>query len=167
MSNPQMQSSARTPESDLRLVSALIYGLYLFAFCNGITALIGVVIAYVKRADARGTIYESHFSNAITVFWVATIFLVLFIAMFGAGVVGLLSMFGPDIWHHGFWHHIHDGGDWNDDTTWDHVSLWPLRGWWPLLAFFPIAHIGVIILAVWWLYRVIRGLIRALESQPY
>ncbi|HEY1707974.1 MAG TPA: hypothetical protein VGG10_06895 [Rhizomicrobium sp.] len=166
MSNPQLQSAAQAPESDLRLISALVYGLYLFALCNGITALIGVVIAYVKRGGARGTIYESHFSNAITVFWTTAIFFVLLVAMFGAGVVGLLSMFGPDIWHSSFWN-IHGHWDGDNDTTWDHVSLWPLHGWWPLLAFFPIAHIGLVVLAVWWLYRVMRGLIHALEGRPY
>ena len=37
---------------------------------TGITAIISVVIAYLKRDDARGTPFESHYSNAIEIFWV-------------------------------------------------------------------------------------------------
>ena len=53
-----------------RTLAIIIYLLYLASLCNGITAIIGVALAYAKREDARGTPYESHFSNAIEMFWV-------------------------------------------------------------------------------------------------
>lgn len=60
---PNALESART-------TSIIVYLLYIAALVNGLTAIIGVVLAYVKRDDVRGTIYEGHFSNAIEVFWV-------------------------------------------------------------------------------------------------
>ena len=53
-----------------RTLAIVIYLLYLASLINGITAIVGVAIAYAKREDARGTPYESHFSNAIELFWV-------------------------------------------------------------------------------------------------
>jgi uncharacterized membrane protein len=32
--------------------------------------VVGVVIAYLKRSDAAGTIYESHLTYAIRTFWI-------------------------------------------------------------------------------------------------
>jgi uncharacterized membrane protein len=60
---PSREESART-------ITIVVYLLYLAALVNGLTAIIGVILAYIKRDDARGTVYESHFSNAIEVFWV-------------------------------------------------------------------------------------------------
>ena len=53
-----------------RTISIIVYLLYLAALVNGLTAIVGVILAYVKRDDVRGTVYESHFSNAIEIFWV-------------------------------------------------------------------------------------------------
>ena len=55
--------------------------LFLIACVNGVTAIIGVIIAYVKRRDAVGTIWDSHFNNLILVFWV----------MVGAAILGFLT----------------------------------------------------------------------------
>jgi uncharacterized membrane protein len=57
-------------EDSARTVAIIVYLLYLAALINGLTAVIGVILAYVKRDDARGTVYESHFANAIEVFWI-------------------------------------------------------------------------------------------------
>lgn len=64
-------------EDSARSVAIIVYLLYLAALVNGLTAVIGVVLAYVKRDDARGTIYESHYSNAIEVFWIFLIGMVI------------------------------------------------------------------------------------------
>lgn len=155
---------SRPIESDNRLVAALIYGLFLFSIVtHGVTAVVGVIIAYVKRGDARGTIFESHYSNAITVFWVTLIFWTLIIAATIAGVAGLFASFGPDVWH---WHahewtaQVHD---WSAQIH-DHVVP---HDWWPVIAFLPLAWLGFVTFFVWYLYRVIRGLVRVLENKPY
>ena len=58
------------PDDSARTTSIIVYLLYLAALINGLTAFVGVILAYVKRDDVRGTVYESHFANAIEVFWI-------------------------------------------------------------------------------------------------
>ena len=101
--------------TDPRTMVLICYGLYLLGCVNGLTTLIGVIIAYVKRDDARGTGWASHFDNLIVVFWVS---LVVFI-------VGAL--------------------------TW----------------IFLIGFVFWFVLVIWYLYRTIRGVIRAVEHRPF
>jgi uncharacterized membrane protein len=90
MSEPQNPAQPRT-DGDTRLLVILCYALFILVFTNGLTSIVGVVLAYVKRADARGTIWESHFNNLVSVFWTGVAFFVVFVA---------LAMFGAfGIWH--------------------------------------------------------------------
>ena len=117
MSDSQGQLPATTASSDTRTLAIIIYGLYLAAVISaGLAGVVGVIIAYVKRDEARGTIWESHFENQITAFWA---WLILFVA--GWATVWLLGL--------------------------------------------GILVIGVAF--VYFLYRTIKGLIRAIDSQPY
>ncbi len=59
----------------------LIYVLYLAAFVVGLSALVGVVIAYMNRGKAGGYV-ESHYTWAIRTFWIGLL----------ASFVGLLLM---------------------------------------------------------------------------
>lgn len=64
-------TAAPGPTADtMRLTTIAIYVLYLLALPLGITAIIGVIMAYAGRGDARGTAFESHYENAITTFWI-------------------------------------------------------------------------------------------------
>ena len=47
----------------------IVYGLLAASYLTGITALIAVVINYVKKDDVRGTWLESHFRWQIRTFW--------------------------------------------------------------------------------------------------
>jgi uncharacterized membrane protein len=117
MTDTHSQVPATTSSSDTRTLAIIIYGLYLAAvFSAGLAGVAGVVLAYVKRDDARGTIWESHFENQITAFWVWIMLFVLGCATFWILGLGFLLM--------GF-------------------------------AF------------IYFLYRTIKGLIRAIDSQPY
>jgi uncharacterized membrane protein len=60
----------------------LVYGLYAASFVMGVTALLGVIVAYVKRAEAQGSWQASHFTFQIRTFWIAL----------AASVVGFLTM---------------------------------------------------------------------------
>lgn len=60
----------KSRQDTIRLLAIAVYVLYLMALPLGITAIVGVIIAYVKRDEARGTVFESHFSSAIETFWV-------------------------------------------------------------------------------------------------
>ena len=78
-------------QSDTRLLVILCYALFILVFTNGLSSIVGVVLAYVKRGDARGTIWESHFDNLIRVFWTGVAFFVVFVALAMFGIFG--------IWH--------------------------------------------------------------------
>ena len=133
---PTPPNDAMGGASDLRSLAIVCYVLFLLACVNGITAIIGLIIAYVKRGDAVGTVWRSHFDNLILVFWV----------MVAAAILGLL--------------------------TWP-IALgaffvaWPV--FWPPALTLPIAFGFLVfpLLALWYLHRVIRGLIRASEERAY
>ena len=65
----------------LRQLTHLIYGLFAIGLISagffGIATLAAVVLAYLKRADAAGTIYASHFDWLIKTFWWGALWLVL------------------------------------------------------------------------------------------
>jgi uncharacterized membrane protein len=116
---------ALASESEARTLVIIVYGLYLGGFfCGGITGIVGVVLAYIKRGEARGTIWESHFENAIRAFWI----------MLGMFVLGATS--------------------------------------WLMISFFATGGVFVYFLAlsagyIYFLYRTIKGLLRAIASKPY
>lgn len=57
-------------EKKLKSTALVVYVLYLLSWIIGITGLIGVIIAHIKKSDAAGTAFESHFSNQIKIFWI-------------------------------------------------------------------------------------------------
>ena len=57
----------------LRNIALAGYALQALAFFSGISVIVAVVLAYVKRDDARGTWLESHFRWQIRTFWFALI----------------------------------------------------------------------------------------------
>ena len=52
-----------------KTLTIVIYGLQATSFLFGITAIVGVVINYVKREEVIGTWLESHFKWQIRTFW--------------------------------------------------------------------------------------------------
>lgn len=130
------ETTAPAAENSSRLVAIISYALLLLACTTGFTGIVAVVLAYVKRDDARGTVFESHFSNVITVFWAAVAFFVLLMAAIGFGAVRLFSMPEPQ-----------------PD---------------PQIVAFAVGAWGAMVLfAVWYLYRTIKGLVRAIDGKPY
>lgn len=83
-----------------------------------VVGIIGVIVAYVKRSDARGTWLESHMSWLIRTFWWST--------------------------------------------------LWAVIGWvlFATLIGIPIALVIWAIVALWVLYRVIRGVMNFKDERP-
>jgi uncharacterized membrane protein len=77
-------TAIETRAEEDKILPAVVYGLYLLGFTNGLTFIIGLIVAYVNR-DAAGPINESHYTFAIRTFWLS-------IAWFIIG--GLLLAFG-------------------------------------------------------------------------
>lgn len=127
-------------QSGLRTTTMICYGLYLLGIFTGFTTIIGVIIAYIKKSDAVGTVWESHFRNLILVFWV----------MFAA-FVAMLVTFPITFYAVGI--------RFESDLTWQAVSALAV----PLLAWILI----YLCLFIWFLYRIIRGLMRAAEDRAY
>ena len=109
--------SMQTTESgtEPKTWALIVWGLYIASyFTGGITLIVGVVIAYVKRDELAGTPFESHMTSAIRTFWIS--------------VIGYL-----------------------------------------LSAVLMLVLIGFVLAAVvflWQLFRIIRGMVRALDGRP-
>lgn len=104
------------PQNDTRILAIIVYGLYLVGWpCLHLPTVAGLILAYIKRGEVRGTIWESHFANQIETFWVSLVLFIVAIPLCFV-VIGV-----------------------------------------PIL-------IGTVI---WFLYRTIKGLVRAIENQPY
>lgn len=126
-----------------RATVLIAYGLLLAAMMGGITALIAVVIATVRAGDARGTVWESHYRNIISVFWVGA---ALFLSLIGAALFGVFAMLGQAV-----------GSAWWDG---DALLALPLLGLWV-----PLLMLAWLVFCVWYFYRVLRGLLRALDGR--
>ena len=91
---------AKSPEelAGLKNVTMMVYLLQALSFLWGVTAIVGVVVNYVKRDDARGTVFESHFDWQIRTFWWGLLWFVvggLLVIAFG---LGLVIMFVAWVW---------------------------------------------------------------------
>lgn len=80
----------------LKTLVLAIYVMQALSFFWGITAVIGVIIAYVKRDDARGTWLDSHLRWQIRTFWWALFWSVIGFALiwvFGLGFLVLAVVY--------------------------------------------------------------------------
>ena len=119
------------------------YGLYLIApFTTGLTTLVGVILAHLRKDGARGSFFESHYRNLILVFWVwfavAAMAAVLFIA-------GLANIVLPMI------------------------QSWPdhLFNLYHNMLLLGLIALIVMVTCLWYYWRLIRGLIQLLDNRPY
>ena len=110
MSSPPTAAGTSPQTWAIVVWAFFLASIFSFAF----TAIIGLVIAYVKRRDLTGTPFESHMTSAIRTFWITLI-------------VGILGF---------------------------------------VLILVGIGFIILGLLCLWHLFRVIRGLIRAIDGQP-
>ena len=74
----------------------VIYVLYLASFVIGITAIIGIVIAYINRGKAGGWI-ETHYTWAIRTFWIALLGGLVSLLLLVVGI-GFLLAIAVAIW---------------------------------------------------------------------
>jgi uncharacterized membrane protein len=100
MNDSQAQDPmARTAEqlASLRQLTLVVYILYALSWLIGISAIVAIIINYVKREDVAGTLYESHFTWQIRTFWWGLLWALLgALTMFV--VVGFFILFAAAIW---------------------------------------------------------------------
>lgn len=85
-------------EESLRKYAMLGYAMHLLGLISIIGFVVGLIIAYIKREDARGTVYESHFRWQTRSFWWALLWFVLLLVptMLTIGFVPFLVL--AQIW---------------------------------------------------------------------
>jgi uncharacterized membrane protein len=90
----------KSPEelAGLKNIALVVYLLQALSFLWGITAIVGIIVNYVKRDDARGTVYESHFDWQIRTFWWGLLWAVVGVLLIIAAGLGFLVMFVAWIW---------------------------------------------------------------------
>lgn len=84
-------------EASLRQLTLVTYILYALSPFVGLTAIVAILINYIKREETAGTIYASHFDWQIRTFWWGLLWWVIgFITVFVG--VGLIVFFVAGIW---------------------------------------------------------------------
>ncbi|MDP1634760.1 MAG: hypothetical protein Q8L69_08765 [Gallionellaceae bacterium] len=82
-----MNYAAITPDDkkmkSLKTVTFVVYILYALSYFAGVTAIVGIIINYVKKEEVAGTWLESHFRWQMRTFWLGMIW----------AVVGMLTAF--------------------------------------------------------------------------
>ncbi|MBI3433075.1 MAG: hypothetical protein HY018_12795 [Hydrogenophilales bacterium] len=63
--------------ASLKTLATVIYALYALSLFAGITAIVAIVLNYIKLDDAKGTWLESHFRWQIRTFWWSVVWFVL------------------------------------------------------------------------------------------
>ena len=95
---PAAASKSAEELAGLKNITMVVYLLQALSFLWGITAIVGVIVNYVKRDDARGTVYESHFDWQIRTFWWGLLWGVVGMLLILALGLGFLVLFFAWIW---------------------------------------------------------------------
>ena len=83
--------------NNLKQITMVVYVLQALSFFFGVTAIVGVVINYVKRDDAAGTVYASHFDWQIRTFWWGLLWTVVGMVL-AFVLVGFVVLFVVWVW---------------------------------------------------------------------
>jgi uncharacterized membrane protein len=103
MNDGMNMSNASDPQklASMKQLTLVVYLLYIASLFVGLTALVGIVINYVKQDDARGTLYESHFTWQIRTFWWGLLWsvlgLLLVITVVGS-IIGIPVLLATLVW---------------------------------------------------------------------
>lgn len=89
--NMDTSAADREKLASLKTLTAVIYALYALALFFGISAIVAIVLNYIKRDDARGTWLESHFSWQINTFWWSLLWFVV-------GAITWIILIGWIVW---------------------------------------------------------------------
>ena len=83
---------------DLKTLTTVVYALQAAGFfLGGVTWIVAVVMNYVKREDAAGTPYESHFRWQIRTFWFGLLWAVIG-GLLAFVLVGFAVLFADAVW---------------------------------------------------------------------
>jgi uncharacterized membrane protein len=91
------------PNSDdkldsLKTLTTVIYGLYALSIFAGISAVVAIVLNYIKIDEAKGTWLESHFSWQIRTFWWSVVWAVVGFVTFPLLFLGVIVWGVAFVW---------------------------------------------------------------------
>jgi uncharacterized membrane protein len=75
----------------------VIYGLYATSLIVGVTAIVAIVLNYLKREEVAGSLLESHFRWQIRTFWFTLLWIVIGFATVLTGV-GIPILMANLVW---------------------------------------------------------------------
>lgn len=78
-------------------MATLVYILQALGFINGFTFIAGVVVNYIKKEDAVGTLAESHFRWQMRTFWFGMLWSVIGMLLMII-IIGWLVLVGNAFW---------------------------------------------------------------------
>jgi uncharacterized membrane protein len=96
MSEPNVVPDGERTRSLKNLIQ-VVYILYALSYFTGVTAIVGIIIDYVKQDDAAGTWLESHFRWQIRTFWFGLLWALIGAATFFL-LIGIAVLFANFCW---------------------------------------------------------------------
>lgn len=136
------QASAALDE--LRRKIGAAYILYAATLLVGVTAIVGVIIAYLCRRDVAGTWLESHVRWLIRTFWISLgLWVVAYIVM----AVKMLSIFGDMAI-------AEQTGQAEPGLILEFFGL------------FGVLALAILAVTVWFIYRIVKGGLRFMDGKP-
>ena len=95
--NEQIVLPSDEKMESLKKLTMVVYALYAFSYFAGISAIIGIVINYIKLEEVTGTWLESHFRWQIRTFWFGLLWATIGIVTLPI-LVGFIILFVNCIW---------------------------------------------------------------------
>jgi uncharacterized membrane protein len=93
---PTIPGPQANPFSDERQMPLIIYILYLASFLNGVTAIVGVVLAYVSR-DTAPEWLKSHYTFQIRTFWIGLLLFAIAVPLCFI-IIGIPMVLAAAVW---------------------------------------------------------------------
>ena len=81
----------------LKSLTQAVYVLYALSYFTGVTAIVGIIINYVKKDEVAGTWLESHFRWQMRTFWFGLLWAVIGVVTFIV-VIGMVILFANFCW---------------------------------------------------------------------
>jgi uncharacterized membrane protein len=81
----------------LQSLTQAVYILYALSYFAGVTAIVGIIINYVKKDEVAGTWLESHFRWQIRTFWFGLLWAAIGAATFFI-LIGMAILFANFCW---------------------------------------------------------------------
>jgi uncharacterized membrane protein len=95
--NVEISAPTEAQINSLKSIVQVVYVLYALSYFAGITAIVGIIINYVKKDEVAGTWLESHFTWQRRTFWFGLLWAVIGIAT-SFILIGFAILFANFCW---------------------------------------------------------------------